>query len=431
MIIGGGFGGLRAALNLARSRAKRMGYRLILLDKTDFHIYTPLLYEVASACAKDNMSDKKMIKGIVTRLAEYETRKGFEFYKGEVEKVDIKERKVVLKDGSFLSFQALLFAVGAETDFFNIPGLAEQAITLKNLKDALYIRKTIIDWVMARREAKGIQFRIIMGGGGATGVESAAELASNFHHLEREGKIKNGEWSITLVEAMPRILGMLPKSASERARVRLERLGVKVLRDTCIKRVEAERVVLSPRPLQEGESPESLLCDFSSEAEKEFGAELLIWAGGVRANQLLSASGFDVDRKGRVVVSDTMEVKGRERENIYAIGDCAALADPKTGALVPALAQAAIAEACVAAKNIIYDLDGLNLREHFKFKNFPTIAPLGGKNAIAVIYGLQLGGFAGWLIRQAADLRYFISVLPLFKAIKLWLYGAWVYIKND
>lgn len=422
---------MRAALDLSRSRAKRMGHRLILLDKGDYHVYNPLLYEISSGCADERMSGKVMSKGVLSHIAEHARLGGFEFYKGEVGAVDAAARKIVLKDGSSLGFKALIIASGAEVDFFGIPGLKEQAITLKNLDDAVRIRERLMRMIKDERGGREVQIRIMVGGGGATGVETAAELAGNFRHLEREGKIKNGGWTITLVEATPRILGMLPKEISEHARVRLEALGVKVLRDTCIKRVESGKVVLAPRPLREGERSEELLCDFAPEAEKMFEADLIVWAGGVRANPLLADSGFEVDRKGRVAVSDTMEIKGKERENIYAIGDCAALTDPKSGQTVPAMAQAAIDEGAVAAKNIIYDLEGLNTRARFKFKNYPVIAPLGGKSAIAVLGRVHFTGLAGWILRQAADLLYFISILPFFKAIKLWSYGAWIYIKND
>ncbi|MBI2099032.1 FAD-dependent oxidoreductase [Candidatus Uhrbacteria bacterium] len=431
VIIGGGFGGLRAALDLARSRAKKMGYRLIVLDKNDSHIYTPLLYEVASGCNDKVISEYNMAKGVTSRLSDYARACGFEFYKGEAVSIDFKNRRVFLKDGSSVDFQALVLAVGSETDFFGIPGLAESALTLKNLEDGFRIRKKIMNLTEEKSKGREVQIRVMIGGGGATGVESAAELAGSFHHLAVEGKIGGGDWTITLVEAGPRILPMLPQEISERARRRLERLGVKVLRDACIKKVNGNRVILAPRPLKEGESPEELLCDFRTETEKEFEADILIWAGGVRANPALGEWGLEVDKKGRVATSPTMEVKGKERENVYAVGDCVFLPDPETGVAAPALAQAAIAEAAVAAKNIIYDLEGLNTRVYYKFRAYPVVVPLGGKNAVAYFWHLHLWGPLGWAVRQAADFRYFLSVLPFRKALKIWFAGALIYSHND
>jgi len=426
IIVGGGFGGLRTALDLARQRIVKKDYRLIVLSKEDVHEYNPLLYEVASGC-NGVLTEKKMTKGITLRLSEFGRRAGFEFYKGEVSKVDAVKKQVVLKDGSCLEFKALVLAPGAVPDFFDIPGLKEQALTLTNIKDALLIRKKLMELL----DKKAWPIRIIVGGGGATGVESAAEFAGDFHRLEREGVLQNEDWSITLVEASSRVLSTLSVEASEHARVRLEYLGVKVLRDTCIKRISDGRVVLAPRPLKEGEAVENLLCDFSVAAEKNFDFDFLLWAGGVRANPLLENSGFAVDKKGRVAATDTMEIAAYERENIYAIGDCVALADPQTGQLAPAMAQAAIAQGAVAAKNVLDDLEGFKIRHHYKFISYPVVAPLGGKNAIAVIGSWHFAGLVGWIIRQLADLRYFLSILPFTRALHIWFYGAWTYIKND
>lgn len=421
---------MRAALDLAKQRTVKKDYRLIVLDKEDSHQYYPLLYEVASGCS-ENLTEKKMVKGISMNLSEFGRASGFEFYKGEVQKIEPKQKAIVLKDGSRLEFKALVLALGAVPDFFSIPGLKENAMTLKNIKDALFIRKKLMEFLDKKKSGQAKEIKIIIGGGGATGVESAAELACNFHHLERAGVLQSGEWSITLVEATSRILGMVSAKASEYARVRLEESGVKVMRDTCIKRVENGRVVLSPRPLKEGENPETLLCDLGSETEKNFDFDVLLWAGGVRANPLLEDSGLAVDRKGRVVVTDTMEIAAYERENIYAIGDCAALSDPKTGQFAPGMAQAAIAEGSVAAKNVLDDLEGFKIRYHYKFVDYPVAAPLGGKNAIAIFGPLRFYGFTGWVMRQLADLRYFLSILPPTKAFYIWFYGAWAYIQND
>ena len=420
---------MRVARNLIAHGARRSN-RVILLDRADHHLYTPLLYEVASSCL-EGMPERKLAAGVTSRLSEFAREAGFEFYKGEVSSVDWNNKKVALSDGSALDFEALVFAVGAETDFFDIPNLAETAYTLKTLDDALKLRRKIMEFIAKKKEGKEVQIQIIIGGGGATGVESAAELAGSFHHLVKKGEIKDGDWSITLVEATSRVLSMLIPAVSEYARLRLEKLGVKVLRDTCIKRVENGNVVLAPRPLKAGENPEALLCDFRTEMEKKFEADVLIWAGGIRANPLLSKLGLPVDRKGRVEVGTTMEVKGKERENVYAVGDCAFLADPKTGAAPPAIAQAALEQARVAAANIINDLQGMKTRRHYRFRAYPVIAPLGGKSAVAAFRGMVIRGFCGYLLRQASDLRYFLTILPFWKAVKLWFKGALVYIHND
>lgn len=430
VIIGGGFGGLRVAYELVKHGSLKRGERVILLDKNDHHTYTPLLYEVASGFVK-KMAPKDLTSGVTLKLGECAKNIGFEFYKGEVKSVDWISRKVVLTDASTIDFKVLVLAVGAETDFFGIPGLKETAFTLKTIDDAMRIRKEIMRHLEHNKKGKEIQIQIIVGGGGATGVEFAAELAGSFRHLEQELKLDPGAWSVTLVEAGPRILSMFPNSTSYRARRRLEKLGVKVLRDTCIKRAEGNSVVLSARPLRAGESQEALLCDFRPESEHKFDADILVWAGGVRASHLLENLGLTVDEKGRVEVSGTMELPGMERENVYALGDCAKFIDQNLKKAAPALAQVAIEQAKVAAKNIQFDLEGLKTRVNYAIKQYPTITPLGGKNAIASFGQSQIWGVLGWIIRQSADLRYFLSILPFWKAFKLWLIGATVYTQND
>lgn len=430
VIIGGGFGGLRVAYELVRRGSVRRGARVILLDKNDHHAYTPLLYEVASGFVKKIVS-KDLTSGVSLRLGECAKNIGFEFYKGEVKSIDWTDRKVVLTDGSAVDFSVLVLAVGAETDFFGIPGLKENAFTLKTVNDAMRIRKEIIQHLEHKKQGREIQIQVIVGGGGATGVEFAAELAGSFRRLGGKGALDPGAWSVSLVEAGPRILSMFQNSTSYRARRRLEKLGVKVLRDTCIKRVEGHAVVLSARPLRAGESEESLLCDFRPEAEHKFDADILVWAGGVRASHLLETIGLKVDEKGRVEVNSTMELPGMERENVYAIGDCAKFFDQDLKKPAPALAQVAIEQAKVAAKNIQFDLEGLKTRVNYKMKSYPTITPLGGKNAIAVFGKSQIWGAPGWIIRQMADLRYFLSILPFWKGLKVWFKGASIYTQND
>lgn len=431
IIIGGGFGGLRAACDLVSLGAKGRGYRVILLDKSEYHTYTPLLYEVASGCAEELISESKLIGGVSSYLREYALANGFEFYKSEIVGADFLNKKILLSDGSDLSFSAVIFAPGAETDFLGIEGLREAAFTLKTVADALRVRRRLLGLIEEKKKGRPMPIRIIVGGGGATGVEFAAELTSGCLHLVRLGVLAESDWSITLVEAGPRILSTDREKVSYRARRRLENLGVKVLRDTCIKRVEGERVVLAPGPLNSGESAEVLLCDFRPESENIFAADMIVWAGGIRANSLLEKVGLPVDKKGRVRVADTLEVQGWERQNIYALGDCALLLNPQTNLPVPALAQAAIACAKVAAKNIIYDLEGFKSRVHYTFRSFPTITPLGGKNALATYGERHIWGLLGWMLRRAADLRYFLSILPLGKALKIWLTGALIYSHND
>ena len=433
VIIGGGFGGIRVARDLGKHDKflKSKGYEVLVIDRVRHHLYTPLLYEVASGCMieKGMRMESELLSGVSFRLDEIsKSCCGVGSLQGEIVGVDFNLKKVKLASGTEVPYEYLVIAAGAETDYFGIPGLKQNSHAMKTRADALALRQRIQDFIEAKKRGEEVQIQIMVGGGGATGVEFSAEMAGCFRRLARAGEIKNGDWSLTLVEASPRVLGMLPKRASDITLRRLERLGVKVLRDTCVKRAEEKHVVLAPRPLKAGESPETLVCEFRTEFEKIFEVDVLVWTGGVRASSLSEKAGLPVDRKGRIQTDESLRI--HTRPDVFAVGDCAAPVDPQTKNTVPQLAQAALKEGELAAKNIIPHIRREPL-EMFGFPSYPTVIPLGAKNSILVMKGFIVNGFLGWLVRQAADLRYFFSVLPFWSAIRVFVTGARLYTRND
>lgn len=418
LILGGGFGGLKAA----RELGKRKGAEVVLVDRVKHHLYTPLLYEVASGCMTDGGMRGGMELAAGATVSFEKLLKeccGVGFVQGEVARIDPTDSMIELATGTKLPYHSLIVALGSETDYYGISGLKENSYALKTRADALLIRQRIQEFIEKKRRREEVQIQIVVGGGGATGVEFSAELAMCFRRMVRLGQLSDGDWSVTLIEASPRLLGMLKPEVSDLVLRRLAKLGVKVLRDTCIKRATAKGVVLAPRPLKPGESVESLVCDFRSESEKRFEADVIIWTGGVRSNAIVATTGLPLDPKGRLIVDDKMRVKGSK--NIFAIGDCASLVDPKTKRPVPQLAQSAIEMADVAAQKVSI----------FKFHNYSAIIPLGAKNAVAVVGKFVLTGPLGWCLRQAADLRYYMSILPLGAALHFWWHGAKEFSKND
>ena len=450
VILGAGFGGLRVALNveadirryLRGSTPEAEEWKVILIDRNPYHLYYPKLYDIAvpeGAEPSPAIEIREILKG--TRV---------EFVQGEVQRVDCKARVVEVtpspdlrssspegvEDGPSerrprggkregLSYEYLVLALGADTDFFGIEGLQEYGCTLKSVSDAQKIR-TMIEQFLKVPDKK---LEIMIGGAGATGVEVAAELAHLFRNISRD------RWSVTIVEALPRILSMFPLALSQYAHLRLERLGVHLMLDTCIKKVDSAHsreiatsptaprndgavieVILAPRPLKPGEKEEELTCEFLPEHEKLVRADLLLWAGGIRPNPLMAQCGLPVDKKGRVEVDEHMAV--RNLENVFAIGDNAFLLDPVMKQPVPAIAQAALLEAKIVAENITATIKG-RLMKLYPFPKFPAIVPLGNKDAVALVGTHVVRGFSAWFLRQAADFRYYNSILPWWRAIKL------------
>ncbi|TAK05402.1 hypothetical protein EPO33_05565 [Patescibacteria group bacterium] len=425
LILGAGFGGLAAARRLRGSP----DVEVTLIDRNATHSYYPMLYEVATGFrhGRDMVGEAALSRGASISYERILARWGCGFVQAAVAAVDPGKKVVRTDDGDEHPYDHLVVSFGFTSDFFGIAGLEERAFTLSSLEDALAIRRRVMDYLDRKKRGQEVSLRILVGGGGATGVETAAELANFFHGRQKAGDLHSGDWNIRLVEASPRLLSMLPTEASAAVLKRLEKLGVKVMLDTCIKRVEDRHVVLAPRPLRPGESLDALVCEFRAEAERSFEAEVILWCGGIRGSASTAMLGLAVDRKGRIPVDPTMAAQAPD---VFAVGDCAALTDPESGKPVPNLAQSAIEMGELAGENIIRRIHGLPLRS-FRFHAYPTVIPLGGKNALAHIGTWTAAGLVGFAVRQAASFGYWLKILPFHVALRDFVRSTFSYMSND
>src|SRR3989344_3424517 len=208
VILGAGFGGLRAAIVLGKNNKKlrKKGYQITLIDKNRYHTYTPLLYEISTTSKETaNYLDLKSvttypIEGVLLGFS-------IEFIQAEISNIDLINKKIQLENKD-IECEYLILALGAETNFFNIPGLEENALELKSLSDALKIRDTV--WEMIEGAATDEAVDIVIGGAGSTGVELAGEIQEWISQMRKEGHRCNT--SVTLVDAAPTILdGFEPK----------------------------------------------------------------------------------------------------------------------------------------------------------------------------------------------------------------------------
>jgi|GEM_PF-220388 len=434
VVVGAGFAGLRAALDLEVRLRERKDYRIVVIDRRAHHLYTPLLYEVATGYfEKETAECEGLLKAgacmLLERFPTIIAGHRIEFIPCDAVRVDHAKREVLCSDGSRTPYEHLVLAAGSVADFPPIDGLREHAVAMKTIDDALAIRRAVRDYVDRRRAGTEERVTVMVCGAGATGVELAGELTRFMLQEVRRKHLVFGDFSITLVEATGRVLGGFSPTVSRWALDRLRRLGVKVMLDTCVKRVGRGEVVLAPRPLKEGEADSGLLCEFAPEKEKRYEADIIVWAGGVRAPKFLEESGFGVDRKGRVPVDATLRVKG-EYTNIWALGDCAALEDPGTGQPLPGLARHAFSQGKLVARNVAAATQGTTF-ETFRIPPGGAVIPIGGKWAIVSLGPIMFYGWLGYLARKIADLNYFLSILPFRQALVFWWRGARVYIKND
>jgi NADH dehydrogenase len=418
VIIGAGFAGLRTALELEKRCARIKECTITLIDRNAEHLYTPLLYEVSSGGLEEATEQclGELKSGVCVKFDDYVNivkKKHIRFRRAEVVGINVEEQSVALKDGERIPYDDLVVAVGVETATYGIPGVAEHALPMKTLADAFRIREKIYRFVSAYKGGKERHLAIIVVGGGATGVEFAAETANFFQRLVEGGVLQWEDFEVRLVEAGSDILMMFPPEVRRLARRRLSSLGVEVMTETKLNEVKPGTVTITGKDGQ----------------ARELEADAAVWTAGVKPLGVGKDWGLPTDEKGFIIVDQSFAVEGMK--NAYALGDCVALVHPKTKARVPALAQVAVREAGVVAENIARHLERkLPLRWNPPEK-WATVVPMGGKYAIADVGPIRLYGRAGYAVRKAADLMYFLSILPPREGWKLWRTGARVYLNND
>ena len=366
VIIGAGFGGLNAALMLARCPV-----RITLLDRRNHHNFQPLLYQVATG----GLSPGEIATPIRWIMR---GRRNIEVLLGEVEDFDLARHVVKLTDRE-IAYDYLIVAAGASHAYFGHEEWEPLAPGLKTIEDALEIRRRVLlAFELAERQAAStgeqVQLNFVIVGGGPTGVELAGTLSEIAHHA-MTGEfnfIDPAHTRIVLLEGGPRVLPAYPGDLSRSAEEQLRHLGVEVHTSTMVTGVEAAAVYMGATRLP---------------------AALILWAAGVAASPLGKKLGAPVDRAGRVLVKGDLSIPGHPE--VFVIGDLAALKD-ENGQLVPGVAPAAIQEGKATARNIARDLQG-KPRQNFHYLNKGSLATIGRAAAIAEFGKIHISGFIAWL----------------------------------
>lgn len=367
VIIGGGFGGLQAAKDLANEAVD-----VTLIDKKNHHTFQPLLYQVATAVLSPGE-----IASPIRRILH--KAKNVQVILGEAVGFDLEKRTVKLADDSQIEFNYLIVAAGARHSYFGHDDWETFAPGLKTVEDALEIRRRVLlAFELAEREAyltgvkKHLNFVVV--GAGATGVEMAGAIAgiarqalSNDFSL-----IDTRRALVMLFEGGDRVLNAFSPELSERAKKDLEDLGVEVYLNSFVTEVEAGRVKVG---------------------EKWINCDVVVWATGVAASNLGKQLGAETDKAGRVFVQKDLSLPNDK--NIFVIGDMVNLTQ-ENGNIVPGVAPAAIQMAQTATENILNDLKN-KPRKDFKYWDKGSMATIGRSRAIAEAGKLKLTGFIAWL----------------------------------
>lgn len=405
VILGAGFGGITALIKLRRG-LKRKGlfhqYNLVLISKSAQHLYTPALYEIAAipkgeadaVCLKSTVCIQ--IEDIIGRFP------GIRCIGEAAQSLDPRSRRIALESGNFVSFEYAVIALGAETNFFNIPGLEEYSYPIKTFEDAVRLRNVTEELMREKKAA----LRIVVGGAGATGVELSAEFVNYLSYL-RAKLGERGADEITLLEASPEILSGFNFGIIARARRRLGTLGVNIITAAAIKEASASELKLADGRI--------------------IPHDLLIWSGGVRPAAVLKNFNIPLDPRGRVTVNQFLEASPR----IYAVGDCVSFINPETGKPVSGNVPVAEQEARLAAKNIIADILGETKKSFRPFASYPFILAVGGKYAVTDLVIVKFFGFLGWVAKQLVELRYLLFILPWQKAFRMWVRAVYYSTAND
>ena len=390
VIVGGGFGGLEAARAMARAEVD-----ITLLDQRNYHLFQPLLYQVATAA----LSPSEIawpLRHVLTR------QRNVRVVMAEALSVDLEARNVASTAGVF-PYDHLIIATGATHSYFGKPQWERYAPGLKSLEDATELRRRILsafeqaETAAAHERAALLTFVIV--GGGATGVEMAgavAELARDA--LSRDFRqIDPSQARVLLIEAGPRVLSALAEDLSAYTARALEAIGVEVMTGTMVTGLDDHGVELGDRRIESG---------------------TVIWAAGVAASPLAAALPGEHDRAGRLKVAPDLSLPAHPE--VFVVGDAAAMSS--NGKPVPGIAPAAKQAGRHAARQVLARLAG-RPTEPFRYKHAGDLATIGRHNAAVQLGGVKLTGFVGWVFWSVAHVYFLIGLRNRIAVAFDWLWS--------
>jgi NADH:ubiquinone reductase (H+-translocating) len=397
VIVGGGFGGLNAARALAGEQAS-----ITLLDRHNYHLFQPLLYQVATA----SLSPGDVASPIRWILRH---QKNVEVLLANVQAVDAAARRVLIDGGAPIAYDYLLLASGAAHAYFGHPEWAGRAPGLKTLDDALDMRRRVLlAFEAAERETDAAAQRrlltFVIVGAGPTGVELAGALAEIARQSLRQDfrRIHPESARILLIEGGPHVLPPFAEPLRQAARRSLEQLGVEVRTGSVVTAVDEDGVAIGAERIS---------------------AATVLWAAGVAASPVAKSLGVPLDRAGRVAPEPTLALAAHP--GIFVVGDlCAFVQDGKP---LPGVAQVAMQQGTRAGKNIRRAIAGRPL-EPFRYKDYGIMATIGRGAAVGDVFGLKISGYFAWLFWIFLHIFWLIGFRNRFVVMTEW---AWAYFTHQ
>lgn len=365
VILGAGYGGLLTAVELEEKVKSLEDVEIVLVDKNDYHQYLHLAYEI--------VSNAKKISDVTVPLDELLGKRNIQFFQGTVYEIDLKNKVVKTNNGD-LSYFELVVALGSEPNYYNIKGAKEYSQCVCSVEAAVQIRDKLRKLLEQDKDAK-----IVVGGGGFTGIEVAGEILDELEH------------PLTIVEAANRLLPFWNNlEFSKKAANVLREMGAEVILNKLITEVKEDAIVF--------DDGSKIKCS------------LFIWTGGVQGSLVTNRSGFKTGKGNRVEINDFCEAVGFP--GVYVIGDCALVLDCKTKKILPQCIEIALEQAEVVAKNLYSDLT-FSKKKIFVPKFSGQIVNIGEKYGIGIISGVKMEGRLAQMVKKILHLHYVYRIAGL------------------
>jgi len=372
LIVGGGFGGVKAALELAEDKHFQV---VLLTDDPDLRYY-PTLYHTATGGKRANSS---------IPLAKIFAGKAVQVVQGSATALDRKAKAITTADGQAYEFDTLILALGVVTNYFGIPGLSDFSYSIKTQTEVArfkaHLHKQLVD-----DEQPDLNYVIV--GAGPTGIELAGALPGYLRRIIKNHGLKPRAIHIDLIEAAPRLLPRLPRDTSRMVRRQLSRLGIKLYLGSVVQGETADELTVSGKPIR---------------------SHTVIWTAGVTNHPFFGANQFALTKRGKVSVDAYLQAE----DNIFVIGDNANT--PFSG-----LAQTALHDGVFVARNLKRKASDKNFKSYVA-KQPITVIPAGPRWAAVCWGSLRLYGWLGWVLREGADLIGFHDLEPWQTAAAQWL----------
>lgn len=428
LILGAGFAGIYTAINLSRRLKKRKDIEITLVDGNRYHLFKPMLHEVATGSVDPTH--------IIQPIRSVMKGRNFTFVEGIIQGIDLDIRKAFIcsectycskvKEMNIaefdiprpclkplkrkeLEFDYLILALGGMPNFYKIPGVEEFSFPLYSLEDAVRIREHISRAFEIADHIEDIEMRkrlltFVVAGAGPTGIELIAELHDWIYLtlVKTFENIREEELRIILVEAGHDILPFSAENIRSVARKTMDEMNIEIMVDSPVSRLEKNHVEMG------GKNPSRI--DTST----------LVWAAGVKGNELMEKLDMKKDRIGRVMVDETLQVA--DFPKVFAVGDCAHFQAKGHEFPLPQTGQVAVQEAVCLVENIVRDIDG-KPKKAFRYRDMGSMVSLGERTAVSNIFGyIGLSGFMGWLTWKLVYLKHLLGIQRKFRVVLEWFF---------